>query len=824
MLSHTTLFFRTCTASLGALAVGFCASAQSIQPVSTNGAARLSAPPCGSPTLTTTIVNGTTGPIPDATEYTPALFTATISGAAPYTWDVDVTTFLTHGRCSDITMRVISPAGTSVLLTTRNFGTASNIYNGTTWDDTGFNTVTLASWINGVGTPLLCPEGRLSAFRGENPNGTWTLSVSDGLTNFSGNLSSWSVQVRTLPAPPPETTTTFTESPNFVIPNVTTSLQTMTVSGLDPVITDVKLYIDLPHDTPQDMDIFLRSPTGTEIRITNDNGGNSDNIYAGTLFDGHATMPVTHLSVPDGVLPLLCPQGSFDNFLGEDPNGIWTIVLRDDASALQSGVGTLVRWDLIFATVSTPVVPSAPIVVAGTSGVVVDHFNPQGVNPVTFTAQVTGIAPYLWDVDLTTAITHTFNADLEMLLTSPAGTTVTITTDNGSAFDDVFAGTRWDDSVDDAVTDHVYTNLVTVPELSPEGRLAAFRGEDPNGTWTLTITDDNVGNVGVLQSWSLELASLANAPGHETHEIDVPAGLPIPPPFSPGLYGAFTIAPEFPGVISDLELFIDLTHDQASAMKIWLMAPDGTKAIVSTNNGALDAFENTLFTNHETVTVTDYPYATSPAITRLAPEGGFDRFQGLTTGGYWLLLIDHPPGVGGMGTLRSWKLVFHTCAQNGAAFCTNATLGTDHTTPCPCGNAGAAGRGCAHSFDANGARLGATGTIATDTVVLRSEFTPAASFTLFLQHDGIGDAVFHDGVLCASGTLTRLRGRAAAGGAASFPDSVFPNDATTTLSQRGGVAPDTGAVRYYSAWYRNASTTYCPPATANVSNGWTITW
>jgi hypothetical protein len=38
------------------------------------------------------------------------------------------------------------------------------------------------------------------------------------------------------------------------------------------------------------------------------------------------------------------------------------------------------------------------------------------------------------------------------------------------------------------------------------------------------------------------------------------------------------------------------------------------------------------------------------------------------------------------------------------------------------------------------------------------------------------------------------------------------------------VTPGSGVQRYYAAWYRNASSTYCPPATANVSNGWRITW
>jgi len=158
------------------------------------------------------------------------------------------------------------------------------------------------------------------------------------------------------------------------------------------------------------------------------------------------------------------------------------------------------------------------------------------------------------------------------------------------------------------------------------------------------------------------------------------------------------------------------------------------------------------------------------------------------------------------------------------AFCAGDGTLTDHTTPCPCGNAGAPGRGCAHSFDPSGAALDASGEPALDDVVLHASSTPASAFTMFLQHDLPDDRVFHDGTLCANGTLVRLRGRAALAGEAWFPNSAFANDATLTLSARGGVTPGMGVRRFYAAWYRNASTSFCPPATANVSNGFVVDW
>jgi len=166
----------------------------------------------------------------------------------------------------------------------------------------------------------------------------------------------------------------------------------------------------------------------------------------------------------------------------------------------------------------------------------------------------------------------------------------------------------------------------------------------------------------------------------------------------------------------------------------------------------------------------------------------------------------------------------------GTPFCFGDGTLTDHTTACPCGNNGAPGNGCAHSFSAAGANISAYGIVATDSVpnpsqvVLHTTNSPAAAFTLFMQHDALDDRTFHDGTLCANGTLIRLRGRNAAAGQAFFPNSNFANDSTLTLSQRGLVTVGSGATRYYAGWYRNASTTFCPPATANVTNGYRIVW
>lgn len=142
--------------------------------------------------------------------------------------------------------------------------------------------------------------------------------------------------------------------------------------------------------------------------------------------------------------------------------------------------------------------------------------------------------------------------------------------------------------------------------------------------------------------------------------------------------------------------------------------------------------------------------------------------------------------------------------------------------PCPCGNTGGAGRGCANSTNAAGALLAWSGAPMPDTLVLQGSGMPASVSCIYLQGDQTTPAgiVFGDGVRCASGSLVRLRTKNNVAGASQFPDSTD----TVTVSQRGGVVPGSGVLRAYQTYYRNASSAFCPPETFNVTNGLLVVW
>lgn len=147
---------------------------------------------------------------------------------------------------------------------------------------------------------------------------------------------------------------------------------------------------------------------------------------------------------------------------------------------------------------------------------------------------------------------------------------------------------------------------------------------------------------------------------------------------------------------------------------------------------------------------------------------------------------------------------------------------------CPCGNAGIGVAGCDNSFGTGGVQLTAVGepSVTNDTVTLvATGFNPNASPTgLFFQgtlraNGGIGIPL-NDGLLCTTGTIVRLRGKAANGGAMSFG---FGNPADIAVSVRGEL-PASGGTRFYQVWYRNQAAMFCTLERFNMSNGVEIDW
>ncbi|MGH2356927.1 MAG: proprotein convertase P-domain-containing protein [Candidatus Limnocylindria bacterium] len=133
-----------------------------------------------------------------------------------------------------------------------------------------------------------------------------------------------------------------------------------------------------------------------------------------------------------------------------------------------------------------------------------------GPNAGTITTSVLNVpdSGSITDVNVNLTIRHTFDADLDVFLSSPGGTIVELFTDVGGSGDN-FINTTLDDSASTSITAGTAPFTGT---FRPEGVLADFNGENPFGTWTLRITDDLNGDAGTLDSWSLDIQSRAAVP------------------------------------------------------------------------------------------------------------------------------------------------------------------------------------------------------------------------------------------------------------------------------------------------------------------------
>src|SRR5262249_12872953 len=146
-----------------------------------------------------------------------------------------------------------------------------------------------------VASPLV-PEEPLGAFFGENPNGTWTLSVSDDTPGNTGSLAGWSLTLTALPQPIPTKKTSFINGTPVTVPSGPAVVSSqITVSGVQPFLTDLDVYTLLPHTYSSDLDVTLTSPAGTVVTLTTDNAPGTNNAFAGTLWDDGAN--------PDGAVP-----------------------------------------------------------------------------------------------------------------------------------------------------------------------------------------------------------------------------------------------------------------------------------------------------------------------------------------------------------------------------------------------------------------------------------------------------------------------------------------------------------------------------------------
>ncbi len=115
--------------------------------------------------------------------------TSTVAGAMGVVTDVTVTVDLTHA--AGVTMYLVAPSGTRVLLLDSVAGFNDN-FQGTTLDDRADTPITAGQ---GTFTGRFQPQGSLADFNGLDPNGDWHLEVRNGGEDQISTLNDWSMSL-----------------------------------------------------------------------------------------------------------------------------------------------------------------------------------------------------------------------------------------------------------------------------------------------------------------------------------------------------------------------------------------------------------------------------------------------------------------------------------------------------------------------------------------------------------------------------------------------------------------------------------------------------
>jgi subtilisin-like proprotein convertase family protein len=357
---------------------------------------------------------------------------------------VDVTVNLTHTWDEDLELVLVSPAGTRVDLSSDNGGSGNN-YTGTIFDDEAPNPVV------GAFPPFtgrFRPEGLLSNFDHQDPNGTWTLEIRDDAGEDVGVLLSWSI--------------TLTTQGKGEASAVTGAEGRYLFENLSP-----GQYFVREVDQP---DWLQTAPAGGKHDVTLSAGEEELDLD----FGNQSQLVTLAGRVYDDL------NGDGD---GEgDPSLAGWVVYRDLNLNGTRDANPSVTQDF----------PSTDV--------------PLAINDLatqTSVISVSGLIEPVADVNVSLSGTHTFDDDLDVFLISPSGTRVELFTDIG---DD---GLNFSPTLDDEAAGLIADAAAPFDgTFRPEGLLSAFDGELPGGVWTLEITDDEADDIGNLAEWSLTITTI----------------------------------------------------------------------------------------------------------------------------------------------------------------------------------------------------------------------------------------------------------------------------------------------------------------------------
>ncbi len=204
-------------------------------------------------------------------------------------------------------------------------------------------------------------------------------------------------------------------------------------------------------------------------------------------------------------------------------------------------------------------------------------------------------------------ITHSYRGDLLVTLTSPAGKKVVLHNRAGGGDD----------------------NVKTTFDVASVPALKSLYEEDIQGDWELHVQDQAGSDVGTLNSWEMDVEGKTSG----LVELEEFPSARIPDNDSAGIVRTLESADA--GILSDIEITVDITHTYIQDLVVALTSAAGTQVDLHRNTGS-DA---------DDITKTFSP-VTTPGLRRMFDE---------QIRGNWKLKVADTAG-NDIGKLNGWRL------------------------------------------------------------------------------------------------------------------------------------------------------------------------
>ena len=443
----------------------------------------------------------------------------------------------------------------------------------------------------------------------------------------------------------PTIASTDTPSPSVDSDDYTSTLA-VAESG---TLLDVNVLVNVAATYASDVELTLIAPDGTEVELTSDNGTSDDN-YTNTLFDDEADNAITAASPP--FTGSFLPEAPLSALDGKSIAGDWKLRITDDTTTDPS---VLTNWSITLCyapTLSCNEEGSGdpPIIIPEEGGITTSITLPGNFSVV--------------EVEVEVDISHVFTGDLDLSLTSPSGTTVELSTDNGSSGSD-YVDTIFSDDAETSITTGI---APFTGRFRPEQPLHALLGESSAGAWTLNVTDDQSPDGGTLNGWRIKVCGVdaasegegeGSAEGETNCNDHVSDTTPIA--LSDASSTTNTLEVTSSGIITDLDVGMSIAHPFIGDLVVSITSPSGTTQLVVFAVGDDgDDMTDTVFDDEASTAIAD---GTPPYNGSYTPDGLLSVFDGEDVQGTWTLTVDDL-FANNSGTLIYWGI--RACTEPGS--------------------------------------------------------------------------------------------------------------------------------------------------------------